>query len=389
MGWLQGWNYRKSHVINPASDAETNYQVRIIAHYGSGTDSGEDVYLNEHCRTDFGDVRFTKSDGETLLDYWMESKVNGNNAVFWVEVADDLSTNPVTIYIYYGKSNATTTSNGDNTFIFFDDFFGTTLDPSKWIVREGEVTVENGVLHLAGTTGTRGLIDGKISFPPNKALHVKGHSNTSTFTYCHFCSMRKSNDWNNRAGDMYGASATANAISYETWLAGSYTVTRNIAISTPTSEHIYKVTWKAGQSRGYQDDVLKVTHTTNIPTVDMVVMFQEGSVTGQDFFVDWVFVRKWVDPEPSHGSWGSEETILEYHITGVVRDQNGNPIPNATVWLFRTIDKQFIDETTTNENGEYDFIVRDTTTQYFIRAHKDGTPNIFGTTDRNLTGEEI
>ncbi|MEM3697109.1 MAG: hypothetical protein QXQ94_06380, partial [Candidatus Bathyarchaeia archaeon] len=74
MGWLSGWSYRKSHVINSASGAGTNYQVRVKAHYGSGTDNGENVYLNSHCRTDFGDVRFTDDDGETVLDYWMESK---------------------------------------------------------------------------------------------------------------------------------------------------------------------------------------------------------------------------------------------------------------------------------------------------------------------------
>jgi len=68
-------------------------------------DVNEMVGLNNHCRDDFGDVRFTKSDGITLLDYWMEEKVDGEYAVFWVEVADDLSSSDVTVYIYYGKSD--------------------------------------------------------------------------------------------------------------------------------------------------------------------------------------------------------------------------------------------------------------------------------------------
>jgi hypothetical protein len=104
---LVGWKYRKLHVINPASDAGTNYPIKITVHYGSGTDSGGDVYLNGKSRTDFADIRFTKSDGVTLLDYWMEQKVDSNYAVFWVQVSDDLSTNPVTIYIYYGNPSAT------------------------------------------------------------------------------------------------------------------------------------------------------------------------------------------------------------------------------------------------------------------------------------------
>jgi hypothetical protein len=307
-GWLTGWSYRKSHVINPASGAGTNYQVMIIAHYGSGTDGGADVYLNQHCRTDFGDVRFTKSDGTTLLDYWMESKVDGDYAVFWVEVADDLSTNPATIYIYYGKSDATTTSNGDNTFIFFDHFPGTALDLNKWVVRQGDVSVANSELILSGTSGTRGLIDGLVSFSINKALHVRARANSTVNNQGHFCSMRKSGDWNYRAGDMFGYNVT-NQIQYETWDAGSYTKTTAITVSTFDSYHVYKITWKAGESKGYQDDVLKVTHTTNVPTVDMVVVFYEAFTADHDLYIDWVFVRKWVDPEPSHGSWGSEETV--------------------------------------------------------------------------------
>ena len=36
--WLGGWSYRKSHVINPAFGAGTNYQIMIKTHYVSGTD---------------------------------------------------------------------------------------------------------------------------------------------------------------------------------------------------------------------------------------------------------------------------------------------------------------------------------------------------------------
>jgi len=122
MAWLSGWSYRKSHVINSASGAETNYLVKIRVYYGSGTDSGGNVYVNGKCRTDFGDIRFTDDDGTTLLDYWMERKTNNDNADFWVEVADNLSSNNQTIYIYYGKSDATTTQNGDNVYCWGDDF---------------------------------------------------------------------------------------------------------------------------------------------------------------------------------------------------------------------------------------------------------------------------
>jgi hypothetical protein len=102
--WLTGWTYRKSHVINYATGAGTGYQVRIVAHYGSGTDSGGDVYLNSHCRTDFGDIRFTDDDGTTLLDCWMESKVDAIPPVTNVLSNSWMPTNKPTAVYYNGKT---------------------------------------------------------------------------------------------------------------------------------------------------------------------------------------------------------------------------------------------------------------------------------------------
>ena len=146
------WGYRKSHVINSASGAGTNYQVNITVHYGSGTDNAWDVYCDSKCRSDFGDIRFTASDGTTLLDYWIEEKHDSDNATFWVEITDNLTAQDATIYMYYGNPSATTTSNGDNTFIFFDHF--TSLDTSKWTFnsQDGVIEIVGSEIHLQATT---------------------------------------------------------------------------------------------------------------------------------------------------------------------------------------------------------------------------------------------
>jgi hypothetical protein len=125
--FLSNWQYRKSHLITSATDAGTNYQIKITVHYGSGSDSDDDVYLDSKSKTDFGDIRFTNNTGITELDYWMESKTDSDNAVFWVEVGNTLESNQ-TIYIYYGNGDVTTTSNGDNTFLFFEDFDNARFD---------------------------------------------------------------------------------------------------------------------------------------------------------------------------------------------------------------------------------------------------------------------
>jgi len=126
-GWLSGWSYRKKIIVTGSTAGEvTDYQIRIVVHYGSGTDTGRDIYLEGNGRTDFGDVRFTADDGVTELPYWIQQKVDGDYAVVWVKIPY-IPAYPGTtsIYIYYGNPNATTTSNGANTWLLFDDFEGT------------------------------------------------------------------------------------------------------------------------------------------------------------------------------------------------------------------------------------------------------------------------
>jgi hypothetical protein len=310
-GWLVGWSYRKSHVINPSSGAGTNYQVKITAHYGSGSDSGADVYLNGKCRTDFGDIRFTLSDGTTLLDYWMESKVDGDYAVFWVEVADDLSTNPVTIYIYYGNPNATTTSNGANTFLFFDDF---NVDLSKWTVRSGTWTlttdsgysvlesdiIDNAQIVTSGFT----ILNCRI-----KARFRLNVVNTPNF----FGVMARTPDSNNYYYEQYGSPYTNPSHQIYKCINGTHTLLTYVSLTSDTNYHISEFLLYGTNLKAYLDGAYALSVTDSSLQSTAPVGLRHGSSTSPQsdayFFVDWFFVSKYVSPEPSHGSWGSEETV--------------------------------------------------------------------------------
>ena len=107
------------------------------------------VDVGDKCLANYGDIRFTNSTG-TELDYWMETNA-GSYADFWVEI-DSIGTS-TNIYIYYGISSASTTSNGDTTFIFFDDFTGTALDTGKW-TSAGTPVISSSILTLNTTSGT-------------------------------------------------------------------------------------------------------------------------------------------------------------------------------------------------------------------------------------------
>ncbi len=75
---LSGWDYRKQKTITgTTAGAQTNYQMKLTVYNSTGTDTPGNVYLGGNARSDFGDIRFTKSDGATLLDYWIESYTSG------------------------------------------------------------------------------------------------------------------------------------------------------------------------------------------------------------------------------------------------------------------------------------------------------------------------
>ncbi len=120
--WYDNYGYRKPiEINNPNASVLTNYQIRLSLHEGNGTDSGTDIYLQNHARADFADIRFTKRDSGTALDYWIES-ISSGTAVVWVEVDSLYASANTTIYVYYGKSGVSSQSNAHATFPFFDYF---------------------------------------------------------------------------------------------------------------------------------------------------------------------------------------------------------------------------------------------------------------------------
>jgi len=107
LNWLSGWKRRKKSIIDGGATTKLNSPKRITIYKGFGTDTCNSVYIN-NVREDFGDIRFTKQDGTTLLSYIRESYITGVSAVFWVQI-DYIPESPDTtfIYMYYNNSAAT------------------------------------------------------------------------------------------------------------------------------------------------------------------------------------------------------------------------------------------------------------------------------------------
>ena len=128
MAWLSGWQYRREITITEQSGVSlTDYQVKIVLN-STNFDSWDKV------NSDGSDIRFTDSDGTTLLDYWIEEwDYTGQTATIWVKVPYIPASNTATIYMYYGNPSATSESNvdevwGGSVFAFYDFESGTATD---------------------------------------------------------------------------------------------------------------------------------------------------------------------------------------------------------------------------------------------------------------------
>ena len=304
-------------MINPASGAGTDYQVKIIVHYGSGVDYNDNtksppeghVYVGGKCRTDFGDIRFTAADGETPLFYWMEEKVDGDYAVFWVRVEDDLSVNPVTIYVYYGNPSATTISDGKATFVLFDDFNDGVLD-SMWTEYDFwgsgvTVTEENGYVEIV-SNGTYSAGEIRVLLPSsmsNLAVDVKFmepvRDNIEGFNvvlqdpsrYLYWDYYDKYDRYRIIDGTTQIAYKSAQMPTTTFWK--SYFLLSGTRVQLIIPDGSIDISGTISASKNVESVALNIS-AKNV--ANMTARFDDFRV------------RKYVYPEPSHGAWGPEET---------------------------------------------------------------------------------
>ena len=142
------WAWRKPVTINNLSNpsALTNYQVLI-------TTNTAQLIADGKMRSDCGDLRIRDTNGTTDLDYFIESGCNTSSTNIWVEVPSILASTNKTIYLYYSYPSATSLSNADATFKFFDDF-PTASFSSKWELSGGTTIPGDTRTLIADGTGT-------------------------------------------------------------------------------------------------------------------------------------------------------------------------------------------------------------------------------------------
>jgi hypothetical protein len=322
MAFLTGWSYRKPVTLSRASGAVTLYQMKLLVGESSGA-TGEDVDCGGLCKTDFSDLRFTAADGTTLLDYWIES-VSGTTpnqlATIWIEF-DSIGTGATTFYMYYGNAGASAVSNGDNAFLFFDDFNDGSIDTNKW-TNSGTFSESGGTANKQATNGnTNYLLVGKTNIPHPCVLRVKEKAGS---------------DWS-AAADRAWALVLLWDTAWATqgYLAGHY---RNVdtgddfskifvfpaGTGNQTNEAMSADTYYLldlyinGTNQYYHvNGVQKGTIATTPPAASKPLTLVHSSSSSSDFtnYYDYVFARQWTASgvEPAWGAWGGQEVDLNHY----------------------------------------------------------------------------
>ncbi len=306
---LSGYSYVKSNTIAGSPDGSlSDYQMKFIIHSGNGSDSGPEVFLNGHSQSWPNDFRFADSENN-ILNYWVESS-DTNIAYVWVKVTS-IPTSGTTIKLYYGKSDDSSGSNGDNTFAFFDDFNGLSLDTNKWTrsdygIGSKTLSVSRGLLTITAGHYAGLKLDGTSAFNTPVIIESSIKINYPS----------ASNDRIRFAG----SNINANPFGYDVGMFSNYNVSPQIYWNGWTRTAFSRNAWyrsreifqPADQYTWNVEGVYTNSGSTPLTSIRPYLGVGDypiandpddcGSVT-----VDRVSVRKYTPNEPTNGDWGKEQ----------------------------------------------------------------------------------
>lgn len=147
------WRFKREIIIDNQGETETDIviQIRLATNDFDFTKA----------KPDGADIRFSTSAGkfnDNGLSYWTEKWNENGTSIIWVKVPLLKAKIHNSIFMYYGNSEAIPVSNGDKTFLFFDDFEDGDFT-KKWTnTSVGEVVEKDGNLKLKETDGQDGTV---------------------------------------------------------------------------------------------------------------------------------------------------------------------------------------------------------------------------------------
>jgi len=291
-----GWKSRKKITITNSTTSQTNYPIMITVNRSAGTDTANTVYLGTSCNSDYSDIRFTNS-ALSLLPYWIEHPNTTSTSNIWVN-CDSLPNGTATFYIYYGKPSATTTESGADTFTFFDDFGGSSIDAAKWTT-SGSPSVSNSILSLP--TGTNVVVSKIQTFGNNYSARYIFTPSFGGYGYYTFSNTDSSILTGIRYYDVNKCDVVT--LKSGTWVTSS-------KVEHPSAITIGELKRTSAGMDYYVNNSLTPLNTNNTNIADNIGfrVYVEGGNLGS---IDWVIIRPYISSEPTVTTWGIVERIIQ------------------------------------------------------------------------------
>ena len=313
-----GYTTHIHSVFFPIAYAATDvtvYQQDVVIHRSEGTSYEETVgdlkvwhvYVGDRCKSDYGDIRFTDASGNALA-YYLWPDHDAESARFTVRLEG--ATSAGELLVWYGNPTATTTSDGDAVYFFFDQFDGAALDTTKWDQSpKSTVTVSGGTVSVKGIWdgGTFHGIKGKQSFDTQACrLEIQCLAIPDRFGEI---------GW----GDHQSFTPDMNRITIRVANPGERV---GVVKKGETGSHYFTWGWpvppkqygfaRSGASALYYiDGVLSKTYTssTHVPTVPLSPVINTNG-EGGPFIVDSVVVRAHSATPPAATAFGPEQAYV-------------------------------------------------------------------------------
>lgn len=109
--WDTNWKKKKEILVQ-------NNVARVLGNFSVLIDLTYDTDM----KSDFSDIRFLDQGEQTELSYYIKNKSDSTMAQIEVKIPILNASINTSIYMYYGNAGASTTSNGTNVYLIFDDF---------------------------------------------------------------------------------------------------------------------------------------------------------------------------------------------------------------------------------------------------------------------------
>jgi len=310
--WLNyDWLYRKPITLTNGGGALTNYQLRLEVDTLALVNASR-------LQSDGDDLRFTTGDGQTLLDYWIESGINTATTVIWVEVAS-IPAGSSTIYMYYANAAAAGVSNGDNVFIYFNNF-ELAADINDWVEVNGTRGAQSRVTTPAPPFGSYSMLVDDTSGLGTYGVYTTFTAQTACIVEYYARAAQTDEAWEMRVnrGTTLGGRLRFNTDTDIEWWNNSTSAFNDFSptIFDYLQDVWYSFSWDEVETADatdtfdiYINTVLQrsnIVFDNNVASVNRIYFQTTTNSANGELYVDLVKVRQWTSSIPSY-SLGIEE----------------------------------------------------------------------------------